>query len=79
MPGVERFERWTAAAVAGDASQVARTYLSDHHAAHPGNGYAAAALVSLVPRQDLALCAAFADGAQTSATICARVYPGDQA
>jgi TetR/AcrR family transcriptional regulator, transcriptional repressor for nem operon len=80
VPTVERFERWTAAAeAAGDASQVARTYLSDHHLARPGAGCAAAALMSEVPRQDMALRTAFADGARTSATILARIYPGDQA
>ena len=80
LPTVDRFERWTsAAAAAGDASLVARIYLSDEHLARPGQGCAAAALVSEVPRQDLALRAAFAEGAEASASILAQIYPGERA
>ncbi|MGL4319782.1 MAG: TetR/AcrR family transcriptional regulator [Paracoccaceae bacterium] len=80
VPTVDRFERWTTAAqAADDAAQVARTYLSDHHLAHPGQGCAAAALVGEVARQSLPLREAFADGAETSARLLARVYPGDLA
>ncbi len=80
LPTVDRFERWTAAAEAeGDASQFARTYLSDQHLARPSEGCAAAALVSEVPRQDMALRTEFAEGVQKSATILGRIYPGDQA
>jgi TetR/AcrR family transcriptional regulator, transcriptional repressor for nem operon len=80
VPTVDRFETWTAAAeAAGDPALVARTYLSDHHLAHPGQGCAAAALVSEVARQGEPLRTAFADGAQASATILGRVFPGDQA
>jgi TetR/AcrR family transcriptional regulator, transcriptional repressor for nem operon len=80
VPTVDRFERWTAAAeVAGDPAVVARTYLSDQHLAHPGQGCAAAALVSEVARQGAPVRVAFAEGAQASATILARIYPGDAA
>ena len=80
VPTVDRFESCTAAAeMAGDASQVARPYLSDEHLSRPGQGCAAAALVSEVPRQDMALRQAFADGAEASAGILARIYPGDRA
>jgi TetR/AcrR family transcriptional regulator, transcriptional repressor for nem operon len=80
VPTVDRFERWTAAAeTAGDPAQVARTYLSDQHRARPGQGCAAAALVSEVARQSLPLRHAFAEGAETSARILARVYPGEVA
>jgi TetR/AcrR family transcriptional regulator, transcriptional repressor for nem operon len=80
VPTVDRFDRWTAEAqAAGDASLVARTYLSDHHMAHPGQGCAAAALVSEVGRQGVPVRDAFAQGAQASAVILARVFPGDVA
>ncbi len=80
IPTVDRFERWTEAAIAADDPvQVARVYLSDHHIAHPGQGCAAAALVSEVARQDPALRTAFAVGAEASATILARIYPGEVA
>jgi TetR/AcrR family transcriptional regulator, transcriptional repressor for nem operon len=80
IPTVDRFERWTEAAIAAnDPAQVARTYLSDQHLARPGQGCAAAALVSEVARQDLPLRKAFAAGAETSATILARIYPGEVA
>jgi TetR/AcrR family transcriptional regulator, transcriptional repressor for nem operon len=80
VPTVDRFERWTdAAATARDPAQVARTYLSDQHLARPGQGCAAAALVSEVARQSLPLREAFAEGAATSARILARVYPGEAA
>jgi TetR/AcrR family transcriptional regulator, transcriptional repressor for nem operon len=80
VPTVDRFERWTDAAIAAnDPAHVARTYLSDQHIAQPGRGCAAAALVCEVARQDTALRMAFAAGAETSATILARIYPGDAA
>ncbi len=80
VPTVERFEKWTAAAnAAGDPALVARNYLSDHHLAHPGQGCAAAALVGEVARQGEDLRTAFAGGAETSATILARVFPGQAA
>jgi TetR/AcrR family transcriptional regulator, transcriptional repressor for nem operon len=80
VPTVERFDRWTAQAeAAGDAAVVAQTYLSDHHIGHPGQGCAAAALVSEVARQGEPLRTAFAQGARASATILARVFPGDVA
>ncbi len=76
VPTVDRFERWTAAAQAsGDPSDVARAYLSDHHLAHPGQGCAAAALVTEVGRQATPLRKAFADGAAASARILGRVFP----
>jgi TetR/AcrR family transcriptional regulator, transcriptional repressor for nem operon len=80
VPTVDRFERWTAAAEAArDPAVVARTYLSDQHAAQPGQGCAAAALVSEVARQGVPLRAAFAKGAEASAVILARVFPGEAA
>lgn len=80
IPTVDRFDRWTAAATAsGDPAHVARAYLSDHHLCHPGEGCAAAALVSEVGRQGLPVREAFASGASAAAETLARLYPGPAA
>jgi TetR/AcrR family transcriptional repressor of nem operon len=80
VPTVDRFDRWTAAAqAAGDPTEVARTYLSDHHVAHPGEGCAAAALTSEIGRQSVEVRAVFAKGAEAAAVLLARLYPGEAA
>jgi TetR/AcrR family transcriptional regulator, transcriptional repressor for nem operon len=80
VPTVDRFDRFvTAAEAAGDPAVVARTYPSDQHVGQPAQGCAAAALVSEVARQGEPLRAVFAEGAEASAVILARVFPGDAA
>ncbi len=80
VPTVDRFERWTAAALAADdPAKVAQAYLSDYHVAHPGEGCAAAALASEISRQAPPVREAFAKGAETAATILGRLYPGQAA
>ncbi len=80
IPTVDRFERWTKAAEAsGDPAEVAHFYLSDYHVSHPGEGCAAAALTSEISRQGPEVREAFAEGAETAATLLARIYPGPAA
>lgn len=77
MPKVDWFGRWTAVAEAtGNASRVARAYLSDYHLAHRNEGCAAAALATEIGRHDEAIRAAFANGAEAAAETLGRLFPG---
>jgi TetR/AcrR family transcriptional regulator, transcriptional repressor for nem operon len=76
VPTVARFEDFVANAVtAEDPAQVAKTYLSDFHIAHPSKGCAAAALVSEVARQPLPVREAFAVGASASSAVLGQIFP----
>ncbi len=80
VPTVDRFGRWTTEAeAAGDPSRVARAYLSDYHVAHRNEGCAAAALATEIGRQDEAIRAAFANGAEAAAVTLGRLFPGPAA